>query len=112
IDDRDRRFDRVVGGASLDSLGDDGAGLLGGLLARLGLEALDQRRGLAPGLGFHLTDERLFRLVLREPADALEIAPLPRDEGLALSGAGTDGLLARDDCVLAASHSPITLLVR
>ena len=74
IDDGDRGLDGVVGGAALDGLGDDGAGAVGGLLARFGLEALDQARGVAPRVGFDLLDQQLARLVAGQAGEPLEIA--------------------------------------
>src|SRR4029079_5534703 len=78
IDDGDGGLDGVVGGAALDRLRDDAARALAGVLAVLALDALDERLALARGVSFHRADERLLRLVLREAADALEIAPLAR----------------------------------
>ena len=47
---------------------------VGGGLARLGLEALDEVGGVAPRVGLDLLQEQLARLLGGEPGDALQLA--------------------------------------
>ena len=91
VDHRDGRFDRVLGGAPLDSVGDDLLRAGAGHLARLGLDALDEVGRIAAGFRFDLPEEELFGFVVRQPRDALQLA-LPL--GGELLGAG-DGRLGR-----------------
>ena len=56
IDDRDRRLDRVLGGAALDGFGDVLLGAVGGRLARLGVEPLEQVGGVVPRVALDLLD--------------------------------------------------------
>ena len=79
IDNRHGRFDGVLGGAALDGVGDDVLGALGGGLARLGLQPLDQVGGVAPRVGFDLFQQELARLLGGQAGDALQLA-LPLGE--------------------------------
>ena len=81
----------VLGGAPLDSVGDDLLRAGAGHLARLGLDALDEVGRIAAGFRFDLPEEELFGFVVRQPCDALQLA-LPL--GGELLGAG-DGRLGR-----------------
>ena len=65
VDHRHGRFDRGLGGAALDGVGDDVLGARGGGLARLGLEALDEVGGVAPRVRLDLLEEELARLLGR-----------------------------------------------
>ena len=56
VDDRHGRFDGVLGGRALNGLGDVLLGPVGGRLARLGVEALQQVGGVVPGVAFDLLD--------------------------------------------------------
>jgi hypothetical protein len=94
VDDRDRRFDGVVGGAALDGVGDDLRRALRGGLARLGLEALDQVGGVAPRVGLDLLEQQLARLVGGQARDALQLA-LPIGQQLLGRGGGGLGALLR-----------------
>ena len=86
IDDRDGGLDGVLGGAALDGLGDVCLRAIDGRLARLGVEALQQVRGVVPRVGFDLPDQQLLRFVGGQARDALELVLLLRDELLVACG--------------------------
>ena len=93
-------------GAALDGLGDDLLGLRGGRFARLGLEALDQVRGVTARVLFDLLDDERFRRLGGQPGDPqkslllllcqfLAASPL-LGERLLLLGCALLSLLERD----------------
>src|SRR5207237_6950579 len=73
VHDRHGRFDRVLGGAALDGVGDDLLGTLRGGLARFRLEALHEIGGVAPGIRLDLFQQQLARLFGREAGHALQL---------------------------------------
>ena len=76
IDDRDGRLDGVLGGAALDGLGDVLLGAVGGGLARFGVEALEQVRGVVPRVALDLLEQQLLGLVGGQAGDAFELVLL------------------------------------
>ena len=80
VDDRDGGFDGVLGGAALDGVGDVLLGAVGGGLARLGVEPLDQVGGVVPRVGLDLLEQQLARLVGGQAGDALQLVLLVGDE--------------------------------
>ena len=70
--------------AALNGLGDVVLGAVGGRLARLGVEPLEQVGGVVARVGLHLLDEQLLGLVGRQAGDAFELALLLGDELLVL----------------------------
>ena len=80
IDDRHGRFDRVVGGASLNRLGDVLLGAIGRRFARFRVEALQQVRCVVPRVAFDLLDEQFLGFVGRQAGDAFELVLLLGDE--------------------------------
>ena len=63
IDDRDGRFDRVLGGAALDGLGDVLLGAVDGRFARLGVEPLQQVGRVVARVAFDLLEQQLLGFV-------------------------------------------------
>ena len=100
VDDRDRGFDGVLGGAALDRFGDVLLGAVGGGLARFGVEPLDQVGGVVPRVAFDLLEQQLLRFVGRQAGDALELVLLLGDQLLVLRAAA-----ARRACSRSASAS-------
>ena len=94
IDDRHGRLDRVLGGAALDGFGDVLARLGSGLLARFGVEALDEVRGIAPRVGLDVLQQQVFGFFGRQAGQPLELVLLGGDELLVFGGGGRRGLLA------------------
>ena len=84
IDDRHGRFDGVLGGAALDGLGDVVLGAVDGRFARLGVEPLQQVGGVVARLALDLLDQQLLGLVGGQAGDALELVLLLGDELLVL----------------------------
>ena len=76
----DRGLDRVFGGAALDGLRDDGARALGGLLARFGLEPLDQPGGVARASASICFSSSSRASSARQARHALELAAAARGE--------------------------------
>ena len=97
IDDRHGRFDGVLGGAALNGFGDVLARLRAGLLARLGVEALDQIRRVAPRVGLDVLQQQVLGLFGRQAGQPLELVLLRGDELLVFRGGGRRGLLALGD---------------
>ena len=84
----------MLGGAALDGFGDVLLGLVGGGLARLRIEPLEQVGGVVPGVGLDLLEQQLLGFVRRQAGDALELVLLLGDQLLVL-GRGGFGLLSR-----------------
>jgi hypothetical protein len=83
----------VLGGTSLNGVGNDVLGAHGGGFARFGLEPFDQVGGIAPRVPFHLLEQKVARFVRAEAGHALQL-PLPiRDELLDLRRGGRRPLL-------------------
>ena len=81
-----------------------------GRLAGLGLEALDQVGGVAPGVGLDLLEQQLLRLVGRQAGDALQLLLLLGDQLLVAGRGGRGGLLAVADRLLARAQLLLVLL--
>ena len=107
VDDRHRRLDRVLGGAALDRLGDDLSGAECRRLARLALEALDERRGVAPRVGLDLLQQDLLGFVCRHRGDPLQFALLVDDQPVELLLGGVDGALLGAEALLARAQLPV-----
>jgi hypothetical protein len=82
IDHRHGRLDGVFGGAALDGLRHDLPRPGARRLARLGLEPLDEVRGIAARVGLELLEQPLARLVGGQRGDTLEFALLVGHQGL------------------------------
>ena len=102
VHDRHRRFDGVFGGGALNRLCDVLLGFVGRLLARLGVEPLEQVGGVVARLALDLLDQELFGLVGREARHALELVLLLRDEAIEFVGSRLCRGLAIADRPLAA----------
>jgi hypothetical protein len=74
VDNRDGRLDGVLGGASLDGVGDDVLRADGGGLPRLRLEPLDEVSRVAAGIAFDLLQQQIACGLGRQPGDALQLA--------------------------------------
>ena len=72
VDDRDRGLDGMLGGATLDGLGDDLLRLLRRHFPGFRFEPLDEVGGVAASLLFDLLDDEILRLVGGETGDALQ----------------------------------------
>ena len=107
IDDRHRRFDRVLGRTALDGVGDDLLRALSGGFARLGLEPLDQVGGVAPRIRFDLPEQELARFVRGEPRDPLQLALAIRNQLLGAREVGLCGQRLRGQRLLAAREVPV-----
>ena len=73
VDDRDRRFDDVLGGRALDGVGQDLPGRDGGLFAGLLLDPADGADGLQAGLLLDLLDQHGLGFFLGHAGDPLEL---------------------------------------
>ena len=76
----------MLGGRSLNRLGDVVLGAVGCGLARLGVEPLQEIRGVVARVGLHPLEQELFRFLAGEAGDAFELALLIGDELLVLPG--------------------------
>ena len=106
IDDRHRRFDGVLGGAALNGLGDVLPRFRAGLLARLGVEALDEIRGIAPRVGLDVLQQQIFGLFGRQAGQPLELVLLRGDELLVFGRGSRRALLALGDRLRSAPAAP------
>ena len=106
IDDRDGRFDGVIGRAPLDGLGDVVFRAVGRRFTRLGVEALQQVGRIVPGIGFHVLDEQFLGLLAGEAGDAFELALLVGHELLVLRRRGQCRFLPLAHRALARSQFP------
>ncbi len=80
IHDRHGGLDRVLGGRSLNGLGDVLLGPVGGEFTGLGVEPLHQVRRVVPRLALDLLEQQLLGFVGSEARDALELVLLLRDQ--------------------------------
>ena len=78
----------MLGGAALNRLGDVVLRAIDRRLARLGVEALEQVRGVVPRLVFDLLQEELLGFFRRQAGHALQLVLLLRDEALVLRRRG------------------------
>ena len=88
IHHRHRGLGRVLGGAALDGLGDVLPRFGAGLLARLGVEAFDEVRGIAPRVGLDMLQQQVFGFFGRQPGQAFELVLLRGDELLVFRRSG------------------------
>ena len=84
IDDRYRRLDRMLGCATLNSLGDVVFGTVAGCFSCFGIKTLDQVRRVVPCLAFDLLQQQIFRFVGCQARHALEVVLLLSDQTLVL----------------------------
>ena len=104
IDNRDGRLDRVLGGRALDGFGDVVLGAVDGRLAGLGVEPLQQVRGIVTRLAFDLLEQQFLGFVRREACDALQLMLLLGDQPFVFRGGGLGELLPLGDRVFARSN--------
>ncbi len=97
VDDRDRGLDGVLGGAALNGFGDVLARFRGGLLARLGIEPLDEIGGIAPRVGLDVLQQQVFGLFGRQARQPFELVLLCGDQLLVFRGGRGGALLALGD---------------
>ena len=93
VDDGDGGLDRVLGAAALNGFGDVVLGAVDGGFARLGVEPLEQIGGVVARLALDLLEQQFLGLVGGEAGHPLQLVLLLGDQPLVLRGGGADGLL-------------------
>ncbi len=102
----------MLGGRSLDGLGDVLLGTVGGEFARFGIEPLHQVRCVVTRFALDLLEQQFLGFVGREAGDALELVLLLRDEAFVLGLRRLRRLLPRTRGPLSCLKIPVESLGR